>query len=134
MNNEQCLNFSKLSTVCPVTVLPQRRKRRRITQLNIKSELCNYDDKAQQTPQIGHEYIDSQTSSSDSLTSSSSPIQEIGYMDNLLPFMDEAYPDEKIKFIEDFPSIDDVNDIFGMHQNQQLFLLTPTMSSLSFFP
>lgn len=117
-----------------MTVLPQRRKRRRVNQLKIKTELCNYDDKAQQIPQMSHEYIDSQTNSSDSLTSSASPIQEMGYMDNLFPFMHEVFPDEEIKIIEDFPSIDDVNDMFGMHQNQQLFLLTPTMSSLSFFP
>lgn len=132
--NEQCLNTNERSAVCPVTVLPQRRKRRRVNLLNIKTELCSYDDKAQQTPQINHEFMDSQTSSSDSLTSSASPIQEIGYMDNLFPFMHEVFPDEKIKFIEEFPSIDDINDVFGINHNQQLFLLTPTMSSLSFFP
>jgi len=132
--NEPCLNLNDVSTVCPVTTIPQRRKRRRVTQLNIKSELCNYSEKVQQTPQINNDINESQISSSDSLPSSASPIQEIGYTDGFLPFLDEVFENEKVKFIEDFPSIDDVNDVFGSNYNQQFFLLTPTMSSLNFFP
>jgi len=40
---------------------------------------------------------------------------------------------KKIKLIEDFPSIDDVNDVFGINNDPQFCLLTPTMSTLSFF-
>jgi hypothetical protein len=130
---EPCLNFKEIPTVRPVTVIPQRRKRRRITYSHVKNEPFQFGDTAQQTPQINNDLNESQISSSDSLTSSASPIQELGYMENLFPYIDDIFEDEKIKLIEDFPSIDDINDVFGINNNQQFPLLTPTMSALVFF-
>jgi hypothetical protein len=127
------LNLNNIPSVCPVTVIPQRRKRRRVNRLNIKSELFDFVDKVQQTPQMFNDLNESQISSSDSLTSSASPIQELGCMDGLFPYIDEIFEDEKIKFIHDFPSIDDVNDVLGINNDQQFCLFTPTMSTLSFF-
>jgi hypothetical protein len=129
---EQCLNFKEIPTVCPVTVIPQRRKRRRINYSHVKYEPFQFGDQAQQIPQISNDLNESQISSSDSLTSAS-PIQELGYMEDLFPYIDDIFEDEKIKLIEDFPSIDDVNDVFGINNNQQFPLLTPTMSALVFF-
>jgi hypothetical protein len=130
---EQCLNLNDLPSVCPVTVIPQRRKRRRINHLNIKSELFDFPTKAQQTPQMINDLNESQISSSDSLTSSASPIQELGYMDGLFPYIDDIFENEKIKLIDDFPSIDDINHVFGINNNQQFCLITPTMSTYNFF-
>jgi PAS domain S-box-containing protein len=130
---EQCLNFKEIPTVRPVTVIPQRRKRRRINYSHVKNEPFQFGDQAQQIPQISNDLNESQISSSDSLTSSASPIQELGYMENLFPYIDDIFEDEKIKLIEDFPSIDDVNDVFGINNNQQFSLITPTMSTFSFF-
>jgi PAS domain S-box-containing protein len=134
LKNEPCLNFNDIPSVCPVTVIPQRRKRRRINHSNIKIEPFIVIDKAQQTPQIINDLNESQISSSDSLTSSASPIQELGYMDDLFPYIDDIFEqDNKIKLIDDFPSIDDVNDVFGINNNQQFSLITPIMSTFSFF-
>jgi len=127
------IHLNDSPSVCPVTVIPQRRKRRRINYSNIKSELFNFIDKAQQTPQMINDLNESQISSSDSLTSSASPIQELGYMDGLFPYIDDIFEHDKIKLIDDFPSIDDVNDVFGLNNNQQFCLITPTMSTFSFF-
>jgi PAS domain S-box-containing protein len=131
--NEQCLNFNEIPSVCPVTIIPQRRKRRRINHVNIKSEPISFHDKPQQTPQINNDSIESQISSSDSFTSSASPIQELGFMDGLFPYIDDTFEYNKIKFIEDFPSIEDINDVFGINNNQQYCLFTPTMSTFNFF-
>jgi PAS domain S-box-containing protein len=131
--NEQCLNFNDLPTVCPVSVIPQRRKRRRINHVTIKSEPISFLDQPQQTPQLHYDSIESQISSSDSLTSSASPIQELGFMDGLFPYIDDIFEYNKIKLIEDFPSIDDINDVFGINNNQQFCLYTPTISTYSFF-
>jgi hypothetical protein len=131
--NEQCLNFNEIPSVCPVTIIPQRRKRRRINHVNIKSEPISFHDEPQQTPQINNDSIESQISSSDSLTSSASPIQELGFMDGLFPYIDDTFEYNKIKFIEDFPSIEDINDVFGINNNQQYCLFTPTMSTFNFF-
>lgn len=131
--SEQCLNLNDVPSVCPVTVIPQRRKRRRLNQLNLKTELFDFLNKAQETPQITNDFSESQNSSSDSLTSSASPIQELGCMDGLFPYIDDMFQYEKIKLIEDFPSIDDVYDVFGINNNPQYCLMTPTMSALTFF-
>lgn len=127
---EQCLNLNEISAVRPVSVIPQRRKRRRV---NLKTELFDFFTEAQQAPQITNDSNESQNFSSDSSTSSASPIQELGYMDGLFPYVDDVFQYEKIKLIEDFPSIDDINDVFGINNNQQYCLITPTMSTLSFF-
>jgi PAS domain S-box-containing protein len=131
--NEQCLNLNDTPSVCPVTVLPQRRKRRRLNNQHIKIEPFNFIDKSPPISQINNDLNESQISSSDSLTSSASPIQELGCTDGLFPYIDEIFEHEKIKFIDDFPSIDDVNVVFGINNNPQFSLLTPTMSTLSFF-
>lgn len=120
-------------------MIPQRRKRRRTNQQEIKSEPFNFIDQTPHTPQIINDLHESQIGSLDSLISSSSsssaasPIQELGYIDDLFPFIDDIYGQEKIKFIHDFPSIDDLNDVFGINNNQHFSLFTPTMSTLSFF-
>ncbi|UJR30250.1 hypothetical protein I4U23_017788 [Adineta vaga] len=142
-NTEQCLNLNYIPSVCPVpVVIPQRRKRRRPNQSIIKSEPIQYIDHAPYTPQLIDDLNESQNGSYDNLASlsssssslSASPIQELGHIDESYQFIEDIFQDdEKIKFIHDFPSIDDVNDIFGLQNNQQYALMTPTMSSLSFF-
>jgi PAS domain S-box-containing protein len=132
---EACFNLNDVSSVCPVTVIPQRRKRRRTEYSNIKTEPFYYINTVQQAPQSINDSIESQISSSDSLTSSASPIQELGYMDGLFPYIDDIFEFDngKIKFIDDFPSIDDVNDVFGISNAPQYCLITPTTSSFGFF-
>jgi hypothetical protein len=130
---EECFDLNNIPSVYPATVLPQRRKRRRLSPLNIKSELFNFNDEPQHYPQQINDLIESYTSSSDSFPSTASPIQEIGFLDQLFPFIEDIFEHEKIKQINDFPSIDDVKDILGINNDQQCFLLTPTMSSLNFF-
>jgi hypothetical protein len=122
-----------IQRVCPATVIPQRRKRRRV---NVKEEVIDFVDKIQQSPQLLNDSNESQISLNSNLSSSdssASPIQELGYIDELFPCFDEIFEDEKIKYIHDFPSIDDVNDMFGLNNYQQFSLSTPTMSSLCFF-
>ncbi len=134
--NEQYLNLNDIPSVCPAAVIPQRRKRRRLTYQNVKSEPFHFVDIAQQTPQTINDFNESQITSSDSLTSSSasgSPIQELSYMDDLFPYIDDIFEQDKIKLINDFPSIDDVNYVFGINNNQQFCLFTPTLSTFSFF-
>jgi len=139
MTNDQCLNLNYIPTVHPATVIPQRRKRRRIHRHNVNNEVTNFVDKAQQAPQILNDLNESERSfnsnlsSTDSWTSSASPIQELDCFDGLFPYIDEIFEHDKIKFIHDFPSIDDINDVFGMNNNHQFPLLTPTMPTLSFF-
>jgi hypothetical protein len=133
LTNDQCLNLKDIQRVCPVTVIPQRRKRRRI---NVKEEVIDFFDKIQQSSQLLNDLNESQISLNSNLSSSdssASPIQELGYIDGLFPCFDEIFQDEKIKYIHDFPSIDDVNDMFGLNNHQQFSLLTPTMSTLCFF-
>ncbi|CAF1117342.1 unnamed protein product [Rotaria sordida] len=131
--NEQCMNLNEISTVHPVTILPQRRKRRRTSHPIMKNEPIDIIDQAQQPPQINNDLSESHTSSSDSLPSSASPIQEIGYTHELFPSFDNIVECGKFKFIDDFPSIDDINVVFGINNDQEFCLLTPTMSSLKFF-
>ncbi len=85
------------------------------------------------SPQIINDLNEAHISSSESFTSSASPIQEIGYMDDLFPYIDDMFTFEKIKPIHDFPSIDDINDILGMNNDQKCCLSTP-ITSFSFFP
>ncbi|CAF0854122.1 unnamed protein product [Adineta steineri] len=140
-NNEQCLNLNNIPTVCPAVTIPQRRKRRRMNPQTIKSEPMSVIDQAPYTPQIINDLNESQTIFLDSFISSSSissslsasPIQELDYKDELFPNPDDLFHDDKIKLIQDFPSIDDVNDIFGINNNQQFCLFTPTFTTLSFF-
>jgi hypothetical protein len=54
-------------------------------------------------------------------------------MDGLFPYIDDIFENDKIKLIDDFPSIDDVNDVLGFNNYQQFCLITPTMSSFGFF-
>jgi hypothetical protein len=54
-------------------------------------------------------------------------------MDGLFPYIDDIFEENKNKFIHDFPSIDDINEVFGINIDQQFGLLTPTMSTLTFF-
>ena len=132
-----------IPSVCPVSVIPQRRKRRRANPPVIKSEPIQYVDQAPYTPQLIDELNESPNnfydnlaplSSSASSSLSASPIQELGYTDEIFPSIGEIFGNnEKIKFIQDFPSIDDITDMFGFQNTQQFPLLTPTMSSLSFF-
>lgn len=88
---------------------------------------------AQQCPNFINDSYESHASSSESLSSSASPIQEVGVTDDLLPYIDEAFEYEKIKLIHDFPSIDDINDVLGINDDQQCFLFTPTIPSFNFF-
>jgi len=126
--HEQCLGLSNVKPVSPV--FPPRRKRRRFhhQRQSIISDSC------QQAPQLVKiDLSDSQNNFlSDSSCSATSPTQELGQVDELLAYFDDFF-DLDIKPICDFPSIDDVNDVFGLNNCQQLFLATPTMSSISFF-
>ncbi|CAF5196903.1 unnamed protein product [Rotaria magnacalcarata] len=132
--DEPCLNLNDIPTVCPTTILPQRRKRRRIDQVTVKSEPSCMGDTIQQSPQIANDLYESHTSSSESLASSASPTQEIGYTDEFYPYINDIDESEKIKWIHDFPSIDDINDVLGLNNEPQCCsLITPTMSSISFF-
>jgi PAS domain S-box-containing protein len=130
--NEQCL---ELSNVQPV--FPPRRKRRRIHHSHnrcFQRELT-ISNSCQQAPQYTTiDLTDAQISNflSDSSCSTRSPIQELGRVDELLAYFDDVF-EQDIKPICDFPSIDDVNHILGLNNCQHLFLLTPTMSSQSFF-
>ncbi|CAF2633540.1 unnamed protein product [Rotaria sp. Silwood2] len=129
---EQCINLNEISTVYPVPILPQRRKRRRTNYQAMKSEPIDAMDQAQQPPQLNNDLTESHISLSDSLPSSASPIQEVGRMDEFLSFFDNITEFEKFKLLNDFPSIDDINDVFGINNDPQYGLLTPTMSSLNF--
>ena len=122
-----------MAAVCPVSILPLRRKRRRAQYMNIKREPLNFPNTVQEAPQMSYDFNDYPNSSPDSLTSSGSPTQELGWSEDLLAYMDNLFPYEKIKCIDDFPSIDDVNDVFGINNNQHLGLFTPTVPTFNFF-
>lgn len=122
-----------MAAVCPVSILPQRRKRRRTQYMNIKREPVNFPNTVQETPQMSYDINDYPSSSPDSLTSSGSPTQELGWSDDLLAYMENLIPYEKLKCIEDFPSIDDVIDVFGIDHNHQLDLFTPIVPTFNFF-
>ncbi|CAF4686920.1 unnamed protein product [Rotaria sp. Silwood1] len=130
--NEQCINLNEISTVYPVEILPQRRKRRRTNYQVMKREPIEIVDQTQQPPQLNNDFNESHTNSSDSSPSSLSPIQEIGWINELFPFFNNITEFEKLKSFNDFPSIDDINDVFGVNNDSYNCLLTPTMSSLNF--
>ena len=132
-SNEQCLNINDMPSVCPVVVLPQRRKRRRVQSINIKREPGHFPNTVQETPQMNNDFNEYQNSSPESFSSSGSPTQELGWTNGFLPSLEDFFPFEKIKCIDDFPSIDDVNNVFGIDTNQSYGLFTPTMSSFNFF-
>ncbi|CAF3689273.1 unnamed protein product [Rotaria socialis] len=132
--DEACLNLNDIPTVCPTTILPQRRKRRRVNQVTVKIEPSYTGDTIQQSPQIANDLYESHASSSESLASTASPTQEIGYTDEFYPYINDIDESEKIKWIHGFPSINDINDVLGLNNDPQCYsLITPTMSSIGFF-
>lgn len=130
--NEQYLNLNEVPSVYPATIIPQRRKRRRTNYENIKSEPINSFDEPQQPPQLINDLNESFTNSPDSLTSAS-PIQELGCIDDLFPYMEDIFGKDKMKSIENFPLFDDVSDLFDINNNQKFGLFTPTIPTISFF-
>lgn len=123
-----------MPAVCPVANLPQRRKRRRVQAMNIKREPVNFPNTVQETPQMNNDFNEYQNSSPESFSSSGSPIQELGWTNGFISSMEDLFPYDKFKCIEDFPSIDDVNNVLGINTDQSFGLFTPTMSSFNFFP
>jgi len=137
MANDQCLEMKNQvttkTTVRPVILFPQRRKRRRI-HINIKTE-ATIENNFPLSPQMNIDFNDSQISNGSNSSSEQSPVQElVGEVDEILAYFDDVYDQDDIKPICDFPSIDDINYTFGMNITQEQFsLLTPTMSTLNFF-
>ena len=133
---DQHLSPDALSTVCPATVIPQRRKRRRLTQQIKKEELSPFNEiKTEQMPVNNNDFSNSLSSGSDNSTFSASPMQEIGSIDGFLPFYDDIFPQDKLKFFADYPLYDDFSDLLGLAPNQSLspLFLTPTLATCSFF-
>lgn len=99
----------------------------------MKSEPLDFVEKIRHSPQFANDSYESHISSCESLPSSASPVQEVGITDELFPYIDDMFEFEKIKFMHDLPSIDDINDVFGVNNDPQFPLLTPTISSINFF-
>lgn len=129
---EKYIDLSNISSVYPAMILPQRRKRRRALRPKIKNVKLDFIDKAQQAPQISNDFYDSYISSSGSVTSSASPIQEIGSEEVLQSVFGDFLKTDTIEPIIGLPSIEDVFTEFGKHNDQQCVLLTPTMPGLNF--
>lgn len=140
-SNDQYVVNDVLSNVCPATVIPQRRKRRRVTINQVKKEdLSPFNEiKMQQIPMNNNDFNNSLSSGSDSSTSSASPMQEIGSIDGFLPFYDEIFPSDKLKSFPDYPLFDDFSDLLGFGLNpmssssSSSLFLTPTLATYSFF-
>ena len=133
MKNQLSRNTNDSSFVCPTTVLPQRRKRRRINCPTIKNECINHIDTVQEAPQLVNDTIELNRGSSESATSLASPIQEIGCLDQIFPYIGDMFASESLKFNDDFPFIEDLSHLLGIKGGQQHGLLTPTLPELSFF-
>ena len=121
-----------ISSIHPAPVLPQRRKRRRINPKIEKTEDSNVIDQVHRVLQIISDLNDSYSSSSDRVTSSRSQIQEVDCMDGLSRSLEDIFELEKLKHVQDFPSIEDINAVFGISNDQQCCIITPTISALNF--
>ena len=143
---DQYLNLTSLTGVCPATVIPQRRKRRRFENPQIKQEICPIGSKFQKISSshqdIHHSMLNLNTNSHSPLSSSRenstgtfSPVQEINALDDFLFDVEQYRIDEKLDSDAFCPSFEDFNDIFGINTNyhQSLFLATPTLTTCAFF-
>lgn len=138
-SHDQYLASDMLSNVCPATVIPQRRKRRRVATHQVKTEELSplNEIKTEQLSMNNNDFNNSLSSGSDNSISSASPMQEIASTDGFLPFYDEMFPPEKLKLFPDCPLIDEFSDWFSFGSNPMTssssLFLTPTLATCSFF-